>query len=183
MKKCILPFAAALAAVSLMGFGCNPFASVEQKVSQKVGEKVAEGILNQASGGKVSVDAQDGQYSFKDNKTGASYAVGENVSIPDTFPKDVPLYAGAKALTVSVGAAGEGDAGVTLQTTDDVATVTKWYEGKLKSDGWTQSSSATFNGSEIRAYEKGEVKLSLSVIPGGDEEKRSVITIGRSGGK
>ncbi len=172
-----LPLVASLAVLSLVGLGCNPMQSVQDKVSQKVGDSIASGILSQASGGKVDVNGDNGNYTFKDNKTGASYAVGSNVTIPDAFPKDIPLYAGAKALTVEMGQASKSEASVTLQSNDDPQTVVKWYEGQLKD--WKQASSYSMSGSEIRSYEKGTVKLSVTILQGGDS-KGSVIQLSRT---
>lgn len=169
-------FVVALGAISLFGLGCNPLASLERKA----GEKAAEGILSQASGGKVSVDADSGQYAFKDNKTGASFVVGENVSLPSDFPKDIPVYPDSKTLTASTDPS-QGGASVTFQSSDDVAKATRWYEDRLKNDGWKQSSSFTAGGSEIRAYEKGTVKLSFTIQAANGEEKGGcIITIVRA---
>lgn len=168
-------FALALGAISLFGLGCNPLASLERKAA----EKTAEGILGQASGGKVSVDANSGQYAFKDNKTGASVVVGENVSLPSDFPKDIPQYPGTKILTASTDP-NQGGAAVTFQSTDDVTKATKWYEDTLKAGGWTQSSSFTAGGSEIRAYEKGKVKMTFTIqAANGDAKGGCMITIVR----
>ena len=173
-----LPLVASLAVLSLVGLGCNPMQSVQDKVSQKVGDSIASGILSQASGGKVDVNGNEGNYTFKDNKTGASYSVGSNVTIPDNFPKDVPLYPGAKALTVSMGQASKSDASLTLQTSDDTQKVVKWYADQLK--GWKEASSYSMSGSEIRAYEKDTLKLNVTILQGSDTDKGSVITLSRS---
>lgn len=161
-----VPLVVSLAALSFVGLGCNPMQAVQDKVSQKIGDSVASGILSQASGGKVDVNGDNGSYTFKDNKTGASVAIGENVKIPDNFPKDVPLYPGAKTLTASMGQASKSEASVTLQVTDDPQTVVKWYENQLRD--WKQASTYSMSGSEIRSYEKGTLKLSVTILQSGD---------------
>jgi hypothetical protein len=174
MLKRTLSFATALAAVSFMGLGCNPLASVQQKVN----DKIAEGVVNQATGGKVSVDTSKDQVVFKDNKTGGSMAFGENVTIPDNFPKDVPVYPGARAIGIVMQQDGSKDSVLTLKSDDDVAKVMAWYADRLKAD-WKEDSSFTANNVEIRAYSKTSAKLSLTISPG-DNDKGSVISLSYS---
>jgi len=174
MLKRTLPFVAVTAVVSLMGAGCNPLASVQEKVENKIGQSVANSIVNTASGGKVKMDGDDNSVSFTDNKTGGSMAFGENVKIPDDFPKDAPVYPDAKAVGVIMSHTGDKSASLTLKTSDDVKTVLAWYEDQLKD--WKNDSSFTANNTEIRSYSKDEAQLSLTISPG-DDDKGSTISV------
>lgn len=168
------------AALMLMGFGCNPFRSVEEKVSQKIGEKVAEGVVSGVTGGKVKMDADGGQVTFKsDEGDGGTVVFGEDVKIPSDFPKDVPMYPGAKAQAVVVGKAGDG-ATLTLKTDDDAKKVVEWYASETTKAGWEQESTFAANDLELRTYAKGDAKLTLSVSKASEGEKGSVISLVRS---
>ena len=170
----VMPFVGALSAVSFMGFGCNPVASLQQKV----GDAVTNKIVDSVTGGKVNVDSGSKQVTYKDNTTGSSVAYGENVTIPADFPKDVPVYPGAKAIGVVMTKTGDQGASLTLKTDDDTAKVIAWYEDQLKAS-WKQDSSFTANDTEIRSYSKGTAKIALTVSPG-DNDKGSVISITKS---
>ncbi len=181
-KTTLVPLVAGLSAISLMGFGCNPVASLQQKVEQKVGNAVANGAVGAITGGKVSMDGDNKNFVFKDNKTGSSIAVGEDVTIPADFPKDAPRYPGAKAISVSVRNAkpGENEGGVSavvLKSTDDVAKVTTWYEAQAKSAGWTEDSNTTLGKAEMRQYSKANLKLTVLISPSDDQGVGSIATV------
>jgi hypothetical protein len=58
---------------------------------------------------------------------------GGSVALPEGFPKDVPIYAGAKVLTSMK----SGEAmHVTLQTSDAASTVSAFYKEQVKASGW-----------------------------------------------
>lgn len=172
-----LPLAVAAASMSLMGFGCNPFAGIKEKVENKIGQKVTEGAVGALTGGKVDLDADSNNWQFKDNKTGNSVAVGEDLKLPDDFPKEVPIYAGAKVKSVSLNRSGDKGATVTLGTDDQPEKVATWYSESLKKDGWSEDSSTTMGKSEARNYKKGNMELSLLVFPTDDQGKGSLATL------
>jgi len=175
-----LPLAAALAAVVLMGWSCNPFQAAKEKAEQKVADSIAGGILSKATGGKVNVDTDSGKVQFKDNKTGNTVAFGEDLKLPSEFPGDVPIYGGVKISAVSTNK-NEGSANATMTSEDDKDKVLKWYEDKMKSDGWNEENSSTMNNVEFREYTKGKVKLAVSIWPNEDEGKTGTfITVSRT---
>ncbi len=173
-----LPLAAALAAVVLMGWSCNPFQAAKEKAEQKVADSIAGGILSKATGGKVDVSTDSGKVSFKDNKTGNTVAFGEDLKLPDDFPSDVPIYGGAKVTAVTTNKQ-EKSANVTLTSTDAKDKVMKWYEDKMKADGWEEKNSSTINEVEFREYTKGQVKIAVSVWPN-DDKQSTFITVSRT---
>ncbi len=178
MQKCYFTlFTGMVLAVSLMGFGCNPLAKVEEKVSEKIGEKVAEGMMEKAIGGKVDVDAENNQVVFKDNKTGSMTAFGEDLKIPDNFPKDVPIYSGAKATGVIMDNEGDKTASLSLQSADDPEKVLSWYEKTLKNAGWEETESWSANDAQARSYDKDKSHLTLTVSKGSEDEKDTVIML------
>lgn len=175
-----LPLAAALASVALMGWSCNPFQAAQEKAEQKVADSIAGGILSKATGGKVDLDTDSGQVQYRDNKTGNTVAFGEDLKLPKDFPGDVPIYGGAKISAVSTNK-NEGSANVTLTSEDAKDKVLKWYEDKMKSDGWEEENSSTMNNVDFREYTKGQVKLAVSVWPNEDEGKSGTfVTVSRT---
>ncbi len=171
-----LSVAMAAAALALLGAGCNPMQSAQQAAA----DKLAGSLLSKASGGKVTVNSEGGQYTYKDNKSGAEMTIGENAQLPSDFPTDVPLYAGAKPTSVLVNKQ-DNTANITLTTDAATADVVKWYEGKFKADGWSEDQNTTVNSVEFRQYSKGSVKMTLSVWPNAEEGKKGTfITVNRS---
>lgn len=173
-------FAASLAAVSLMGFGCNPFESAQEKISQKIGESVAEGIVGKATDGKVNLDADKGQMVFKDTKTGDMMAFGENVTLPPEFPKDIPMYAGVKVVGLTISAKAGTGTSVTMKSESTKEKIVTWYAGQMKSAGFTEESSMTAGNTDIRSYSKGSVKITLTVAFNSGETPESIITLIRT---
>lgn len=163
--------------VSLMGFSCNPFQKAEDAVTQKIGEKVAEGMIEKATGGKVDVNAGENQVVFKDNKTGNVTAFGEDLKLPDDFPKDVPVYPGAKITSAIIDSSGEKPASLTLKSTDAPDKVISWYEKTLKDAGWAEQ--ASFNANEIqsRTYDKDKSHIALTVSKNTEAEGGTVVVI------
>jgi len=78
------------------------------------------------------------------DETGLEAEIGEHVKVPADFPKDVPLYPGARA-TATMAAAGEGTL-VTFDIEDAPEKVYDFYQEKLASDGWQIASSASMGG-------------------------------------
>ncbi len=183
-KTSLLPLIAATAAISLMGFGCNPLAGIQEKVEKKVGEKVAESTVGALTGGKVKMDSEGNNWQFKDNKTGNSVAIGEDLKLPEDFPKELPILTGAKIKSVSLGRTGDKEASVTLGIDDmNPEKVATWYSDTLKKEGWTEDSSTTMGKSEARNYKKGTAQLSLLAFPVDEESKGSLATLVYKPGK
>jgi len=166
-----------LGAMVFFGFGCNPFQKAEEKINQKIGEKVAEGILEKTTGGKVDIKDGGEQVTFKDNKTGTVSAYGEDVKLPDGFPKSVPMYPGAKISGVTLNQEKEQSAWVMYTAGDDVKKVVDWYGQQTKDAGWKEDSSLSMGTIETRSYSKDKEKISLTVSPNDDESKGKTTVI------
>lgn len=97
--------------------GCvfNPAISLQQKTTGKVTEKTIE---NQ-TGGKTDINSKEGQ-------------------LPSNFPKDVPIYPGAKpAGSWTSTTKDERGVLVTLETNDGKNKVVSFYSAELPKNGWT----------------------------------------------
>src|SRR5689334_5423927 len=80
--------AALLLAISPLA-GCR---RIQEKLAQKAAEKALEGT----TGGKVDVDGQNITIKNADGK--GTVAVGPGATVPADFPKDIPIYPGAKIM-------------------------------------------------------------------------------------
>ncbi len=165
---------AMLGALALMGIGCNPFASMQQKIENKIGETVVEKMIEAGSGGKVDVDATGEGVTFRDNKTGEAVTFGTG-TLPAGFPEDLPTYPGGQIILANV--AGAGKTATLSQTVEeDVDTVFAWYDSTLKADGYTTEGSATA-GLTFRKYVKGDTQIVLTVYSQASDDGKTYSSI------
>ncbi|HEY8490234.1 MAG TPA: hypothetical protein VIO14_04500 [Dehalococcoidia bacterium] len=96
------------------------------------GEDAAEDLVEQAikesGGGDVDIEV-------------------DNAKLPDNFPKEFPIYEGAKVTFTLTSSAGSGQSGnawtVSWETKDSVEKVTKFYQDNLSKNQWTISATST----------------------------------------
>lgn len=74
-----------------------------------IAEKAAEVAIEQSTGGAVDLDAGDGSITITDEETGGQITGGVGASLPDSFPKEIPVPEGA-SLVSSQSVPGEGAA-------------------------------------------------------------------------
>lgn len=168
-KYISLTLVSSVAVLVLLGAGCNPFQKAQDEISNKIGEKVAEGLIGQATGGDVDIKKDGDQITFKDDKTGATSAFGEDVKLPDDFPKEVLLYSGIKISGVTLSRENGVGAWLMANSQDEMSKVVAWYDNETKDKGWTKDSSLTIEKMETRVYSKDKDRLSITVAPADDE--------------
>jgi hypothetical protein len=86
-------------------------------------------------GVKVTVDKSGGKVEIKGQGADGTIATfsESGVTLPDDFPKDLPLYPGAvPTLHTTV----KNNRSVMLKTTDAADKVAAFYKEKLKAEGW-----------------------------------------------
>jgi len=164
---------ASLVAVSVMGLGCNPFASVQEKI----GVTVAEKILEAGAGGKIDVDVESGGVVFKDPKTGEAISLGTNVKIPSGFPTDIPIYSGAIPSTAVLTQDGKRAALVVTVFDAESSQLTEWYNSQLIANGYERKSETDITKTFFNKYVKGNVKMSVIIAGQKDKSGRQVATI------
>jgi hypothetical protein len=163
-------FAPVLVALALVGAGCtNPITAAKQKVT--------ESVVASVTGGKVKMDSEEGGATFTNPETGAKMAIGEDLKIPDTFPKDVPIYVGAKAKAVVMGDDGQKGATISLQTADAPKMVIDWYEKTLTGAGWKQTSTFNANGSYLNVYQKENARMAITVASDSGSSGSSITVV------
>jgi len=104
-------------------------------------------------GGKMKVDLDGKKVTFrsKDGKGEATF--GSGAKLPDNFPKDVHVYAGA---AVQGAAYKGGKFSIMLMTKDDAKTVLDTYRQKMKAEGWTEGGTMDMGPTKVAQFKKGE---------------------------
>lgn len=132
----------------------------------------------------ISINTEKGKegFTYKDKETGAEVVIGQE-KIPDTFPKDFPIYPGAKPAGTMSGADKKQEVGfwLMLTTKDAVEKVDAYYQKELKANGWTAGQSFAVKGSSTVTVSKGDLAGSVTIA--GDEKTKEtsiVILLGSS---
>lgn len=128
--------------------------------SKYVAEKAVENQLENAFGDNLNVDV-DGDYVTIEGEDGLSIQTGEDVKLPEDFPKDVYVPEG-NIMSVMKNIMGEGYS-ITLQTDEDMEVIYEDYKKELADEDWDET--FTSNMGEIMMYSatKDERSLSLSI--------------------
>ena len=168
MNKILISFLG----LSLFGFGCSM-----PSFSQAVADKYAESAVEKATGGKIDVSSDKGTVSYQD-KDGNQISVGENAAMPANFPKEIPQYPGGTTLSASV--AKDGQASLSIRTSDASAVVMSWMETTLTKDGWKQASQMASGDFSVRTYTKDKATIGVTIVPDGEGKGGSLLTITKS---
>jgi hypothetical protein len=93
-------------------------------------------------------------------------SIGDEVDIPEEFPKDVPIFPGATPMA-SMSAADEGMI-VTFKSDEDQQDILDFYQSNLENDGW-----------EILENPRFDRQLAFDAVK--DNRKVSVVVAGTKG--
>ncbi|MBP7114201.1 MAG: hypothetical protein KBA40_01975 [Candidatus Peribacteraceae bacterium] len=148
--------------------------SALQAMSGMVGRKVVENAMERASNGTADVDMNaDG--TMKITTKDGEFQTGN--SIPEEWPKDIAVYAGASITYSAMTNPLDNKAGMALVllTDDTAAEVKTFYETTLKANGWTITNTMQGGGTVIMTAEKDDRKLSLAIA---ESQDHTGITIG-----
>ncbi len=104
--------------------------------------KIIRGVVQQKTGiVQTNTDSSSPGVSYTDPKTGATINLGSN-KVPDSFPKDFPIYPGA---TIETSQTGNGF-WLTLTTKDDIQKVNSFYQDSFTQYDWKAENSETNEG-------------------------------------
>lgn len=177
-KAIILIALAGLVILLAVGVGASVAMGI---VAKKAGTSLLQGVIENQTGVKTDLtDLENGKMTFTDNKTGQQVDIGTG-EIPEVFPKDFPVYQGAKVSgSVSGGQSGKGNGfWLTLTTPDAVSKVAEFYKEALKSNGWEVQSTIAMGGATTYAVTKGEMNGSVTISqPEGTSETTILIALG-----
>lgn len=123
--------------------------------------KTADGstVTYSKNGNEATISSQSGDFT-----------VGENVSVPADFPKDIPFYAKVKVTSIVTA---NSDFGYTATSNDVAAAILAWYKSELAKSGWTIDVE-TPNSLNIS---KGDLSGGVSVIQTGSTSTISFSTM------
>ena len=124
---------------------------------------------NGPNGEKVTVDKDNGSVEINaTDKEGGNvkFSAGKGVSLPADFPKDAPVYPGAKAIMNTNNKEGMS---VMLETSDAPDKVAAFYEKNLKEQGWTTEASVKTEQSTTITNKKEKRTLAVNILGGSDK--------------
>lgn len=179
-KKFPVAAAVGIGCLAILVLAGISFAVAGKFAASIVGQKmIAEGVkkgIETKTGVKVDTE-NGGVVSFTDTKTGSEVVMGGG-TIPDDFPKDFPIYPGAKPTGTASGTE-EGGKGfwLLLETSDASTAIVKYYGENLKSKGWTIDETMTFGDSSTYNVTKGNLTGTVVIAPNTNDDKKGTATI------
>lgn len=139
-----------------------------------------QGVIKNRTGIKTNLqDVEKGKLTVTDTKTGQTVNVGGE-KLPDAFPKDFPIYPGAKVVaSVSNTQQGKGNGLlVTFTASDGLDKVVPFYKNGLSTNGWTITSSFDSDTLQTWAITKGTTEGSVSITTSATDPLTIVVALG-----
>lgn len=149
-------------------------------LANKIGSGLVENVIENQTGIKADLEnGAGGVMTFTDEKTGATVNVGGG-SIPTDFPKDFPIYPGAKVTSSLSGGQQENGNGfwVTLATEDTTTDVVTYYKTALNTNGWSVQASYTADDTTTQTVKKGILSGNISIMRADEGTTQIVIVLG-----
>ena len=147
--------------------------------AKKVGLGMLQGAIESKTGVKTNLsDIEKGKLSFTDSKTGSTVDIGSG-KIPDTFPKDFPIYTGAKVTSVMSGSEKGKNNGfwVTLSTSDSLDKVSAFYTSKLASSGWETTANYSAGDTSTQSVTKGKYNGTVAISRASDAKETEIMIV------
>lgn len=147
-----------------------------------VGKLLLPGVIENKTGVKTNLEeVEKGKATFTDTKTGQTVIV-EGEKLPDTFPKDFPIYQGAKVITAVSNNQSGKDNGllVTFAVPDGhgLDKVVPFYKNGLSTSGWTIVSSFDSDTMQSWVIAKGTTEGSVAITTSESDPLTIVVTLG-----
>ncbi len=166
-----------------IGIGCVILIILISLGSAIVGKffakKAAEGFIESKTGIKTNIkDLEEGKMTFTDKETGTKVDIGGG-KVPDNFPKDFPLYPGAKVSSALSGSEAGNNNGfwLTMETGDALDKVVSFYKSQLETSGWTTTGTYASGDTTNYAVEKGTWSGSVAATRASDDKETSIVII------
>lgn len=149
--KLMLPL---LAAAALAACGQDAADTAAEKLAKQHGIDV-----------DINRDGDEATYTLG-GADGQKLQVGENLGVPDGFPKDIPVYPGLKIVAAST--TPEGFV-VHAQSTDGIEKIAAFYNEKLGADGWTKDGEFTqAEAMRTASFKKDNRTAGINLFSAGD---------------
>ena len=176
--------------------GCG---KATEKANEKIAEKVAEQALK-ANGNKdakvdikkdgsvstqvtnekgetttMNIQGGGGSGTFSTTSPQGTTTIGEGAKVPDGFPKDVPVYAGAKVMASITNNENGGMFSLNLETTEPLAKVSEYYKKEMAAQGWKTEQTTEMGGdSPMNMYNYTKAETSVMVMAVGEKDKTTI---------
>ena len=146
-----------------------------KRIQERMAQKAVEKALEESTGGKVDIDGKGLSIKGADGK--GTVAVGAGATLPKDFPKDVPIYPGAKVV-VAIQSNDKDKTGymVSLESKDAPAKIAAYYKANLK--GFTQSVDMNTGDSYTLAMTKESTGTSMTMSAASSGTGDTSITLG-----
>jgi hypothetical protein len=148
--------ASALTAVLILG---APALSACGGVAEQAVQDAAEKAAEQAVGGDVELTDEGVTVTDDD---GNQVAIGTDVSLPDNWPAEVPVFDGGTLSMVTVQADGSASAMWTTDASPDEAGQS--YGDALEAAGFTSESDANMGGVFLRQYSGNGFSVAVNAL-------------------
>ena len=160
-KRTFATLVVVLAACSLSGCG-RGCAKQEEQTATDVAEKKANTVVK-VSDEDVDIDLKDGSVEIKTANDSRKMRTGEDMPIPDDFPKSMIIYDGAK---LSQYLNTPGAVSTTFTSTDAMDEIVSGIKEKLEGDGWQSANTMAMPQMNVSTYVKDGDSLSVFVNEG-----------------
>lgn len=144
-KLLVLPLVLAVGVLTLSG------------CAKSLTDKMTEDLIEKSTGGQANVDVSEGNMNI--DVEGMNLQVGDNVKLPDNFPKDVYLPENKLLSAVT----NEKSYTLTFEVSEKAQETYDTYQEKLKAENWKILATGSFNNMLTLTAEKENRMLSLIV--------------------
>jgi len=134
-------------------------------------ERQMEKALEDSLGGNAKVNLNNNEVNIETDQGSMNY--GENVKLPNDFPKDIYLIDG-QIMSVTENFMG-AKYQVMIKSDASVSDAKDLYESKLKEEGWAITSSFNMGTAAMLSANKGDQQLSVTL--GTEEEKDGMAVV------
>ena len=148
-------------------------------LAEKVGIGMLQSAIEKKTGVKTNLqDIEDGKMTFTDEKTGTKVDIGSG-KIPDTFPKDFPVYPGAKVVSVLSGSEKGENSGfwITFSTPDSLDKVSQYYKSNLSKNGWESTMNYSTEESSTQTVSKGSMTGTVAATRTAEAKETDIMVV------
>jgi len=144
--------------------------------SEKFAEKMVEKTIESQSGGKVDVNTNSGTMDFKSDDGTMQVSTGGEVSLPDSFPKELILASDAKVVLAT---SADKTTSVAYKTDESAVDLFAGYKKELADMGWTKDFEMDAGESKMVNFKKDNQRASfiISENTSSEDEYQTMVNI------
>lgn len=172
-----------LPTIAVVGIGCFIFlaligiglAFAGKLLFSKFGMGLVKKGIEDKTGMSISTEKGNEGISFTDKESGTEININADAKIPDNFPKDFPIYPGAKP-SGSLSNTKE-DAGflLVMTSTDEFKKVADYYTKNFPAKGWTIKNTMDLGDLVTIQAEKGDITGAATIAKEKDKKETTLM--------